>query len=63
MSEFLRFTDLCSYSKQCEDLKTSVSEFSERLRAKTKEYDSLLAQLTETKGQLAMAELHIQQVS
>ncbi|KAK4293527.1 hypothetical protein Pmani_033785 [Petrolisthes manimaculis] len=49
-------------SKQCEDLKTSVSELSERLRAKTKEYDSLLTQLTETKGQLAMAELHIQQL-
>ncbi|KAK3864792.1 hypothetical protein Pcinc_029550 [Petrolisthes cinctipes] len=49
-------------SKQCEDLKTSVSELSERLRAKTKEYDSLLTQLTDTKSQLAMAELHIQQL-
>ncbi|XP_042228146.1 golgin subfamily A member 2-like isoform X2 [Homarus americanus] len=49
-------------NKQCEDLKTSVAELTERLSVKTNDYDKLYSQLTDTKSQLAMAQLHVQQL-
>ncbi|XP_045623020.2 golgin subfamily A member 2 isoform X2 [Procambarus clarkii] len=49
-------------NKVSEDLKASVAELTERLSVKTSDYDKLCSQLTDTKSQLAMAQLHVQQL-
>ncbi|KAK7072037.1 hypothetical protein SK128_019220 [Halocaridina rubra] len=49
-------------NKQCEELKASVAELTERLSAKTNDFEKLATQFTETKSQLAMAHLHVQQL-
>ena len=49
-------------SKLCDELRATVAELTERLTVKTEDYDHLLTQLSNTKSQLAMANLHIQQV-
>ncbi|XP_037776329.1 golgin subfamily A member 2-like [Penaeus monodon] len=49
-------------NKLCEELKTSIAELTERLSVKTSDHEKLMAQLTETKSQLAMAQLNLQQL-
>ncbi|XP_064078136.1 golgin subfamily A member 2-like [Macrobrachium nipponense] len=49
-------------SKLCEELRASVAELTERLSVKTKDYEQLGTQLADTKSQLAMAQLHVQQL-
>ncbi|XP_071524635.1 golgin subfamily A member 2-like [Panulirus ornatus] len=50
------------YNKHCEELKASVAELTERLSVKTSDHDKLYSQLTDTKSELAMAQLHVQQM-
>ncbi|XP_068208134.1 golgin subfamily A member 2-like [Palaemon carinicauda] len=49
-------------NKLCEELKASVAELTERLSVKTKDYEQLATQLADTKNQLAMSQLHVQQL-
>ncbi|XP_076057883.1 golgin subfamily A member 2-like [Oratosquilla oratoria] len=50
-------------NKACEEYRTCVSELTEKLNTKTSECDHQTSVLNETRGQLAMAQLHIQQLS
>ncbi|KAG0730072.1 Golgin subfamily A member 2 [Chionoecetes opilio] len=50
-------------NKLCEDLRATVAELTERLSVKTQDFDKLLTQLSNTKSELSMASLNIQQVT
>ncbi|KAK8402432.1 hypothetical protein O3P69_000682 [Scylla paramamosain] len=49
-------------NKLCDELRATVAELMERLSVKTQDFDKLLTQLSNTKSQLAMANLHNQQL-
>ncbi|XP_045134114.1 golgin subfamily A member 2-like isoform X2 [Portunus trituberculatus] len=49
-------------NKLCDELRATVAELTERLSVKTQDFDKLLTQLSNTKSQLAMANLHNQQL-
>lgn len=49
-------------NKLCDELRAAVDELTERLNVKTQDYDKLFSQLTDTKSQLAMANLNLQQL-
>lgn len=49
-------------NKLCDELRATVAELMERLSVKTQDFDKLLTQLSNTKSELAMANLHNQQL-